>query len=255
MSSDNSRFPSKRHPAPFMPAKLAPPKVRRIKIERRPLHDDIVPILRQEIIGAKWPPGQRLPEPLLCERFGVSRTPLRDALKVLAGEGLVELTHNSGAVVTAPTADDIEGKLALIELFECYAAREACANATDAELRQLSRLHHQMGEAFARRDMSSYYRLNNAVHSAIVAASHNSTLIDLHAGLWRHIERVRFLALVHEDLSGDSWAEHDKFVQALTTRNRASANSALGAHLRRVAGKINKELQRIAAANAPRQAR
>jgi len=121
----------------------------------------------------------------------------------------VELTHNSGAVVTAPTADDIEGKLALIELFECYAAREACASATDAELRQLAKLHQQMGEAFARRDMNDYYRLNNAVHSVIVAASHNSTLVDLHASLWRHIERVRFLALVHEDLSGDSWSEHD----------------------------------------------
>lgn len=240
-----------------MPPKLAPPKIRlrRVKIERRPLQDDIVPILRQEIIGAKWPPGQRLPEPLLCERFGVSRTPLRDALKVLAGEGLVELTHNSGAIVTAPTADDIEGKLALIELFECYAAREACAKASDAELRQLSKLHHQMGEAFAHRDMNGYYRLNNAVHSAIVAASHNSTLIDLHASLWRHIERVRFLALVHEDLSGDSWAEHDKFVQALMSRNGAGANSTLGAHLRRVAGKINKELQRIAATIAPRRPR
>ena len=240
-----------------MPPKPAPPKIRlrRVKIERRPLHDDIVPILRQEIIGAKWPPGQRLPEPLLCERFGVSRTPLRDALKVLAGEGLVELTHNSGAIVTAPTADDIEGKLALIELFECYAAREACAEASDVELRQLSKLHQQMGEAFARRDMNGYYRLNNAVHSAIVAASHNSTLVDLHASLWRHIERVRFLALVHEDLSGDSWAEHDKFVQALTARNSAGASSALGAHLRRVAGKINKELQKIAAANAPRRPR
>lgn len=255
MSSDNLPLSSKHHPALFMAAKFAPAKVRRVKIERRPLHDDIVLILRQEIISAKWPPGQRLPEPLLCERFGVSRTPLRDALMVLAGEGLVELTHNSGAVVTAPTADDIEGKLALIELFECYAAREACTKASDAELRQLSKLHHQMGEAFARRDMNGYYRLNNAVHSAIVAASHNSTLVDLHASLWRHIERVRFLALVHEDLSGDSWAEHDKFVQTLITRNSVGAKSALGAHLRRVAGKINKELQKHAAADAPRRPR
>jgi len=255
MSSDNSHLASKRRPSLFMHAKLAPPKVRRVKIERRPLHDDIVPILRQEIIGAKWPTGQRLPEPVLCERFGVSRTPLRDALKVLAREGLVELTHNSGAVVTVPSADDIEGKLALIELFECYAAREACAKAGDVELRQLSKLHQQMGEAFARHDMNGYYRLNNAVHSAIVAASHNSTLVDLHASLWRHIERVRFLALVHEDLSDDSWAEHDKVVQALIARNSAGANSALGTHRRRVAAKINKELQQPAVASAPWRAR
>ena len=219
------------------------PKLRHAKIERVPLHNEIVPVLRQEIISAKWLPGQRLPESLLCERFGVSRTPLRDALKALAAEGLVELTHNSGAVVTNPTADDIEGKLAVIELLECYAAREACAKASEAEVRHIHKLHQQMGEAFARRDMSRNYRLNNEVHAAIIKASHNSTLVDLHANLWRHVERLRFLALVHPDLSVDSWAEHETFVRAIMARDGAAAASTLRAHLRRVARKINKELQ------------
>jgi len=240
-----------------MARKLSSPNLPRVKIERRSLHNEILPILRQEIISAKWLPGQRLPEGLLCERFGVSRTPLRDALKALAAEGLIELAHNSGAIVTKPTADDIEGKLALIELLECYAAREACAKATEAERRQISRLHHEMGEALARRDMNRNFRLNNEVHAAIVKASHNGTLVDLHANLWRHIERLRFLALVHEDLSVDSWAEHDKFVRAILAGNAAAANASLRAHLKRVARKINEELKKHGALDGlrrPRQA-
>jgi DNA-binding GntR family transcriptional regulator len=218
--------------------------LRHSKIQRAPLHNEIVRILRQEIISAKWLPGQRLPESLLCERFGVSRTPLRDALKVLTGEGLVELTHNAGAVVTHPRPEDIEGKLAIIELLQCYAAREACAKASEAELRHILKLHRQMGVALARRDMSRNYRLNNEVHAAIVKASHNSTLVDLHANLWQHVERLRFLALVHPDLSVDSWAEHEAFVGAIVARNAAAASSNLRGHLRRVARKINKELQK-----------
>ena len=217
---------------------------RRFRLERVSLHDELVPILRQEIISAKWVPGQRLPEALLCARFGVSRTPLRDALKALSAEGLLELTHNSGAVVTKPTADDIEGKLAIIELLECYAVREACTKATEGELRHIFKLHQQMGNAFARRDMNRNYRINNDVHAAIVSASHNSTLIELHAILWRHIERLRFLALVHEDIIVDSWAEHDKVVRALLARNGAVASFALRAHLRHVARKIKKQLQK-----------
>jgi DNA-binding GntR family transcriptional regulator len=218
------------------------------KPARRPLHDEIVPILRQEIITAKWPPGQRLPEPLLCERFGVSRTPLRDALKVLAGEGLLELTHNSGAVVTEPTADDIEGKLALIELLECHAAAEACARASEAELRQIAKLHQQMGEAFARRDMSRYFRLNDEVHAAAIAAAHNATLVDMHTNLSRHVERLRFLANAHEDLSVDSWSEHDNYIQALLARDARRVVITLRAHLQRVSRKINEELQKHPAA-------
>lgn len=207
-----------------------------------PLRDRIVPVLRQEIITARWPPGQRLPEPLLCERFGVSRTPLRDALKVLAGEGLLELTHNSGAVVTEPTADDIEGKLALIELLECHAAAEACARATEAELRQIARLHQQMGEAFARRDMGRYFHLNDEVHAAAIGAAHNSTLADVHTHLSRHVERLRFLANAHEDPSVDSWSEHDAYIQALLARDARRAPALLRAHLQRVARKIREEL-------------
>jgi len=224
-------------------------KMRHTKIERVPLYNEIVAVLRQEIISARWLPGQRLPESLLCERFGVSRTPLRDALKTLAAEGLVELTHNSGAIVTNPTADDIEDKLTVIELLECFAAREACTKASEAELRRIHKLHQQMGEAFARRDMSRNYRLNNEVHAAIIKASHNSTLVDLHANLWRHIERLRFLSLVHEDLSVDSWAEHETFVRAIMARDGAAAASTLRAHLRHVARKINKELQTYSALN------
>lgn len=223
-------------------------------IERRPLHNEIVPVLRQEIVSAKWTPGQRLPEALLCERFGVSRTPLRDALKALAAEGLVELSHNSGAVVTSPSQEDIEDKFEVLELVECHAIREACAKASDAELRRIAKLHKQMGEAFARRDMDRNYRLNNEVHAAIVMASHNSTLADIHANLWRHIERLRYLSLVHEDLSVDSWSEHDKIVSFLVERKGAAAHAALRTHLRRVARKISEELKKNnAIASAPRR--
>lgn len=165
---------------------------------------------------------------------------------MLAGEGLLELTHNSGAVVTAPTAHDIEGKLDLIELLECYAAREAGAKASEAELRHLAKLHQQMGEAFARRDMNRYYRLNNEVHAAVIHAAHNSTLLDVHANLAHHIERLRYLANVHEELSLDSWNEHEKFVQAVLGRDGVAASAALRVHLRRVARKISEELKKHA---------
>ncbi len=236
-----------------MTATALPPRPQRV-IEKRALHDEILPILRQEIVSAKWNPGQRLPESLLCERFGVSRTPLRDALKALAAEGLIALSHNTGAIVTRPNTEDIQDKLAVLELVECYAAREACAKASDAELRRIAKLHKQMGEAFARRDMDRNYRLNNEVHAAIIKASHNSTLVDIHANLFRHIERLRYLSLVHEDVGVDSWAEHDRFVSALLNRDAAAAYASLKSHLRRVARKILEELNEINAPKPPRRA-
>src|SRR3546814_3271082 len=97
---------------------------------KQPLQDQIVPLLREDIIAGRWPPGRRLSEPTLCKQYGVSRTPLRNAFRVLASEGLVELLPNRGAVVTEPTAADIEDKLEVLIQLDALAIAFACDRAT-----------------------------------------------------------------------------------------------------------------------------
>ena len=113
-------------------------------IERQSLHEAVTARLRDMIVEGEYPPGSRLPERVLCETFGISRTPLREALKVLASEGLLELAPHRGARVAGLTAMDVDELFPVMGALEALAGELACARITEMELAEIRALHYQM---------------------------------------------------------------------------------------------------------------
>lgn len=207
-------------------------------VVRRPLPIQIVERLREQILRAEWAPGERLPEQALCARFGVSRTPLREAFKILQSEGLLALSPNRGAVVTQPTTADTEEKLRVLGALEALAIELACDNASDLEMAQIQALHADMMLAYAKQDAAGYFRLNTQVHRAIVEASGNRTLADLHAMVVRHVQRARHLANARMELSEPSKQEHEALIMALSRRDARAARAAMDLHMADIARRI-----------------
>jgi DNA-binding GntR family transcriptional regulator len=208
------------------------------RLDRRLLPEQIVMRLRAEIVAGAWAPGERVTEQILSQRFGVSRTPLREAMKLLAAEGLLELLPNRGAVVTEPTIEDAQDKLRVLGALEALAASLACTTASDAELGALAELHERMMAAHDRGQTKRYYELNDRVHRAIAAAAHSRTVQELHESLSRHVDRARHIANFRESLSDDSKAEHEAIIAAVLKRDAAAAKQAVERHIATVLHKV-----------------
>ena len=141
------------------------------------------------IIEGTLPPGTRLNERVLCEQLMVSRTPLREAFKVLAGEGLIELLPNRGAQVAELSVADIEQTFEVLGALEGLSGQLACERITDAEITEIRALHYEMQAAHARRDLAAYYKINHVIHDRINASAGNAVLTsDLPADERAHPE-------------------------------------------------------------------
>jgi DNA-binding GntR family transcriptional regulator len=208
------------------------------RLDRRLLPEQIVARLRAEIVAGAWAPGERVTEQILSQRFGVSRTPLREAMKLLAAEGLLSLLPNRGAVVTEPTIEDAQDKLRVLGALEALAAALACTAASAAELEEIAELHERMMAAHQRGQAKRYYELNDRIHRAIAAAAHSRTVQELHESLSRHVDRARHIANFREDLSDDSKAEHEAIIAALMRRDAAAAKAAVERHITTVLHKM-----------------
>src|SRR3979409_2159204 len=159
--------------------------------EDKSLHDETLTRLRDHIVDGNIPDGGRVPERQLCEMLGISRTPLREALKVLAAEGLVELLPNRGARVRQLSQADLGDLFDIMGGLEGLAGRLACENISDAEIAEIERLHYEMYGFYLHRDMHGYFRLNQLIHQKIVEASRNTTLLNSYANFAGRIRRVR----------------------------------------------------------------
>lgn len=202
------------------------------RIARRSLHDEVVERLRDLIVEGELEPGKRVPERVLCERFGISRTPLREALKVLASEGLVELLPNRGAVVAPLTVVELDEIIEVMVALEGLAGLLAASRMSDAGLVEVKALHYEMLACHARADLHSYFKLNQAIHLAIIEGAGNATLAQTYGALNGRIRRFRYMA----NLSGERWdhavAEHEEILAALTRRDSALLSRLLSDHLR-----------------------
>lgn len=207
-------------------------------IPRRSLQEEIASRLRSEIVEGVWAPGSRLQERVLCERYGVSRSPLRETFQVMAKEGLLELLPGRGAVVTRPTMTDAIENAEVVTALEVLAITLACERASDEQLNEIRRLHEQLRDCNEEHDIARYYKLNNAVHRAIVAASNNAALIAVHDSAQRHITRLQNLSGALEAVTDNSFKEHEDFVAALLARDAKKAGAALQAHLASTTEKI-----------------
>jgi DNA-binding GntR family transcriptional regulator len=195
------------------------------------LHGDLVERLRDRMIHGDLTPGTKLNERVLCGELGVSRTPLREALKALASEGLVELLPNRGAVVATLDAERVKQIFVVMGALEALAGELACLNATDADLDEIRGLHYQMVAHFKRGEREGYFRCNQAIHRKIVACGGNLALAQTYAQLNAHVRRARYLA----NLSADRWAraiaEHEQMLEAITARDAGRLKQLLQDHL------------------------
>ncbi len=200
-------------------------------IIRRTLHDELLERLRQMIIDGDLMPGEKVPEKDLCDRFGVSRTPLREALKVLANDGLVTLTPNRGAMIADLTLEDLEEAFPIMGALEALSGEMACANITDAEITDIKKLHNKMVAHYEAREIKPYFRTNQKIHEMILAAARNQTLSSLYRGFEGRIRQARYLANMSTSRWTQAVREHEKIIAALEARDGAGLAKILKNHL------------------------
>ena len=202
-----------------------------VSIQRRSLHDELTERLRGLITAGELPPGEKIPEKQLCERFGVSRTPLREALKVLASEGIVTLRQNRGAVVSALTLSDLEEVFPVMGALEALSGEIACRHITDREIADIRDLHKRMVAHWRKSELPAYFRLNQRIHEAILEATRNETLQSLYRSLSGRLISARYIA----NMSAERWAqavsEHEAILAALEARDGTKLSKILKAHL------------------------
>ncbi|MCO5107687.1 MAG: GntR family transcriptional regulator [Burkholderiaceae bacterium] len=200
--------------------------------DRRPLHEEVAERLRELITEGRLAPGARLNERVLCEEIGVSRTPLREAFKVLAAERLIELSPNRGASVAALSRGDVEQLFELMGALEALSGELAAARRTDAELDEIRALHFEMLAAHARRDLPAYYALNRQIHRAINRCARNAVLTETYDSINTRIQNLRFRSNFNRDKWDAAVREHQRMLEALDARDGAGLRRLLEDHLR-----------------------
>ena len=190
-----------------------------VRIERASLHDVVVSRIRDMIIEGYIAVGERIHEGQLCQQLGISRTPLREALKVLASEGLVELFPNRGAVVYRLTRKEVRDMMDVLAHLERMAAPLTCQNASDEKIGEIRRLHDEMLGFSATRARLHYFKLNQQIHSMLIASSGNKPLYMVHDILLTRMKRIRYIGDRTEETWAAAIAEHEEMMVALEARD------------------------------------
>ena len=201
-------------------------------IARRYLHDEVADRLRELIHAGDLAPRARVNELELAERFGISRTPLREAIKILATEGLLDLLPNRGARVASISAAEVSEMIEVVAGLEATAGDLACRHATEAEIAAIGALHAEMLEAYRRLDNGEYFRLNREIHEAIMAASRNGTLQAIYASLSGRIQRARYEAHKTAEQWRKAVDEHERMLVLLKARKGAELAVLMREHVR-----------------------
>ena len=200
-------------------------------IERRTLHDELAHRLRRLIVEVEIEPGARINERELCERFGVSRTPLREALKVLHAEGYVRLTPNRGATAATLTVEDLEEVFPVMGALEALAGELAARLATERQIADILALHEEMRGHHRVGDRPAYFALNERIHLAIAEASGNATLQRMQRSLDGRVRRGRYHANIRPARWDQAMAEHERIAGALSARDGPELGALLRLHL------------------------
>jgi len=194
----------------------------------KPLYVEVAELIRQRIYSRELEPGSWIDEMKMAEAFGISRTPLREALKVLAAEGLVTMKVRRGAYVTEVSEKDLRDVYHLLSLLESDAAATVAEQATAAQLEQLQLLHQELEAAVA--DADQFFRVNEAFHMQLLALCDNRFLSQVVADLRKVMKLNRHQSLFKRGRIEDSLQEHAAIVQALAQRNPAAARQAMHTH-------------------------
>lgn len=196
------------------------------------LHEELLPALRALIEQGDLLPGARIPERELCQRFNVSRTPLRECLKVLAAEGLVDLLPHRGARIATLDDEHLAHLFEVIAALEAEAGRLACRRIDAASLAEIQGLHWRMYAHFLRAELPAYFTLNQQIHTAILHAAGNPVLLATHASLAGRLTRARYMS---NRIDPARWQhamdEHDAILAAIIARDGDRLATLLATHL------------------------
>ncbi|WP_397474573.1 GntR family transcriptional regulator [Pusillimonas sp.] len=202
-----------------------------IRIEQKGLYQEVADRLRDMIQKGELEPGQWVDEVSLTASLGISRTPLREALKVLVAEGLLHMKPRRGCFVNELTAQDLEEIFPLMAMLEGRCAYEAATKATDSDLARLEPMHAELQRFAKQGDVNQYYAANVHIHTAIQDLAANRWLSDLIDNLRRVLSLFRHRSLKHPGRIDESCAEHMAIFQALKARDPAQAEAVTRAHL------------------------
>ena len=203
------------------------------KLINRPLYEDVAERLREQIFSHELAPGSWLDEQSLAIAFGISRTPMREAIKVLASEGLVTTKMNKGAYVTEVDRRDLEQIFTVLSLLEGQAAKETAIKASEAQLTQLDNLHHRLEKAAADRDAEQFFEINVKFHELIQEIAGNKWMNGVIEDLRKVLKLQRRDSLTKSGRLLSSLVEHREILQAILKRDPQAAELAMRKHLTR----------------------
>ena len=187
--------------------------------------------LRELITEGEISAGTRLNERTLCDRLGISRTPLREAFRVLAAEGLIALNPNRGAQVVRLSNDDIRESFEVMSALEALSGELACRHITEPETSEIKALTFEMLACHAREDLPAYYRINREIHDRLNVAARNALLTQTYRTLNLRIQNLRFRSNFDREKWNRAAREHAQMVEALEARDGARLAAILRTHL------------------------
>ena len=204
-----------------------------MRVIQNSLHHEVAAQLRERIFAGELVPGAFLDEVALAGQMDISRTPLREALKVLTAEGLVRHEPRRGCFVNQVTAKDLDEIFPVIALLEGRCAHEAALHASDADVERLQALHDKLGRHAKARRINEYYSVNFEIHEAIIALAGNRWLAQVIGDLRKIVKLARLQQLHAPGRLDQSLAEHMAVFAALKARDPEGAEAAMRTHLAR----------------------
>jgi len=200
------------------------------KLNNRPLYEDVADRLRDQIFAKQLVPGSWLDEQSLAEQFGISRTPMREAIKALASEGLVTMKLRRGAYVTEVNRSDLDQIFTVLSLLEGQAAKEAAIKATEDELNLLDHLHHRLETAAADRDIEQFFEINGKFHELIQQIAGNRWMNGVIDDLRKVLKLHRKDSLTSTGRLQNSLIEHREILRSILKRDELAAQVAMRKH-------------------------
>ena len=202
-----------------------------IGLSTKPLYEEVADLLREKIFTHELPPGCWLDEKKLTEQFGISRTPLREAIKVLASEGLISMKLRRGAYVTEVEVDEISQIFQIIALLEGNACKTVAKNASDQELELLDSIHMKLEKAAAERDIDRFFEINQEFHDKIQEIAGNRWMRKVISDLRQVLKLQRRNSLTKLGRLEQSLQEHRQILAALIARKGDLAQELMHKHL------------------------
>lgn len=214
-------------------------------IARPSLHAQIVGTLREMIVENQLAPGARVDEKELSKAFGISRTPLREALKVLASEGLIELLPNRSPRVTRLTRESVGEVFQVISWLDRHAGELAGERVTDKDLAALKRIHKRMMRHYKAAERLEYFRLNRELHFSIITIAGNSVLAGIYSNLMAQTQRARYMAIQSQNHWDRGVKEHGEILEALAAHDGKRLGLLLERHVRETGRRVQMSFEPV----------